>query len=465
MKASEKAAEAKGLLNVAQSKVVAKDVKGAIELYYRSAAAYKQAFDESRVEGKPNLQYLSLAQAALAKGEHLEQIITAPPLQITPRATPAGGGLDAEMPLYAPKPLTIDVNSSNVLYLDNVKGLANQKRTIKIAIADLLVAKQSGQMRETGVLLYGPPGTGKTMLAKAIAAELSRATGESKVCFYNIEAAEVKNPYVGMAIKNLKNCFDVARKQGENSASVLFFDELDMLTSTRTEGRHEAEISKALQIELDGLKERGSIIPIGATNRPFNLPFELLREGRFGTPIFIPPPDLEARVAIFEQLINKETAEYFNYGAIDLQALGHETEGYSGADIKGIIREVVRTKTGTLISDIDKKSIYEIAEELMKLKVAKRKVTIVDFQEAIANHKSTLPIWYTQVKTALQLAPKEVRAYFADLVAVVESQNPGSITSSPPPGHVAHGISTDLPAEDLLQKEIDTKREEVKGNG
>ena len=301
--------------------------------------------------------------------------------------------------------------------------------------------------------------------SEAIAAELSHATGESKVCFYNIEAAEVKNPYVGMAIKNLKNCFDVARKQGENSASVLFFDELDMLTSTRTEGRHEAEISKALQIELDGLKERGSIIPIGATNRPFNLPFELLREGRFGTPIFIPPPDLEARVAIFEQLINKETAEYFNYGAIDLQALGHETEGYSGADIKGIIREVVRTKTGTLISDIDKKSIYEIAEELMKLKVAKRKVTIVDFQEAIANHKSTLPIWYTQVKTALQLAPKEVRAYFADLVAVVESQNPGSITSSPPPGHVAHGISTDLPAEDLLQKEIDTKREEVKGNG
>ncbi|MBI4095688.1 MAG: ATP-binding protein [DPANN group archaeon] len=468
MTSAEKAAEAKGALTIAQSKIAAKDAVGAIRLFYEASGLYKTAFDESRAEGKTNLEFLNLAKSAFEKGQRLENLITTPPIQIAPRVTPTtGGNAGSDMPLYSPKPMAIDANSPNTIFLENVKGLAPQKRTIKIAIADLLAARESGQTREVGVLLYGPPGTGKTMLARAIAAECARgAGGNSTVYFFNLEATEIKNPYVGMTIKNLKNCFDEARKSGEGGASVLFFDELDALTSTQADAKHDTEVSKILQIELDGLKERGSIIPVGATNRPFNLPFELLREGRFGTPIFIPPPDLEARVAIFEQLITKETSDYFSYGGVDLQHLGKLTDGYSGADIKGVIRAVVRAKTGNLIQDIDKKSIYDIKEDLVKLRAAKRQITAADFETAVTSHRSTLPIWYTQVKTALQLAPKEVRQYFSDLVAVVEAQTPGSISSSPPPpAYVSHGVGADMPADDVLQRAILEKRDEVTKGG
>lgn len=464
MTSSERASEAKGILSVAQSRAIKDPVK-AIQDYYEAAAAFKHAFDESRAEGKTKPEYLNLAKAAFAKGERLEQLLTKPAIRpLTPKAAPTEGGAGpgSDMPLYTPQPIAVDINDPNTVFLDNVKGLTQQKRTIKIAIADLLAARQNGQTRDVGILLYGPPGTGKTMLAKAIAAECARASGSSdKVYFFNLETENIKNPYVGMTVKNLKNCFDEARKYGEKGASILFFDEIDSLTAaTKSESRHESEVSKSLQTQLNGLKERGNIIPIAATNRPFYLPFELLREGRFGTSIFIPPPDLDARIAIFEQLINKDTADYFDYGKLDLKALAEKTEGYSGADIKGVLRQLVTQKTGNAVPDIDGKSIYEIKEELIKLRSAKQKINTSDFEIILSAYKSTLPIWYTQVKTALQIAGREVREYFADLVAVVETQNPGSVYSSPPPPSYLAGGPGEAAPEDLLLETALKKRGE-----
>ncbi|TFH04630.1 MAG: hypothetical protein E4H14_14345, partial [Candidatus Thorarchaeota archaeon] len=64
-----------------------------------------------------------------------------------------------------------------------------------------------------------------------------------------------------------------------------------------------------------------------------------LRPGRFDAIVFVPPPDLPARVEIFKVHTKKmPLAEDVN-----VSILAEMTDGYSGADIEGLCREAAMT--------------------------------------------------------------------------------------------------------------------------
>ena len=134
-----------------------------------------------------------------------------------------------------------------------------------------------------GVLLYGPPGTGKTLLAKAVA-------NESEANFILLNGPEVMSKFYGESEKKIRDLFEEAEK---NAPSIIFIDELDAIAPKRedVQGEVERRVVSQLLTMMDGLKSRGKVVVIGATNRPSSLDPALRRPGRFDRELEISVPD------------------------------------------------------------------------------------------------------------------------------------------------------------------------------
>lgn len=141
-----------------------------------------------------------------------------------------------------------------------------------------------------GVLLFGPPGTGKTLIAKAVA-------NETGAFFFLINGPEIMSKMAGEAEGNLRKAFEEAEK---NAPAIIFIDELDSIATKRekTGGEVEKRVVSQLLTLMDGLKGRGSVIVIGATNRPNAIDGALRRPGRFDKEIDIGVPDEVGRMEI-----------------------------------------------------------------------------------------------------------------------------------------------------------------------
>ncbi len=135
-----------------------------------------------------------------------------------------------------------------------------------------------------GILLYGPPGCGKTLLAKAVASE-------THMTFFNVSIADILSKWVGESERIIKEIF---RQAKERSPSIVFFDEIEAIFTTRgmfdSSGVHKNIIAQILS-EMDGIVSLEDVYVIGATNRPDLVDPALLRPGRFDEIIEIPRPD------------------------------------------------------------------------------------------------------------------------------------------------------------------------------
>ncbi|MCD6244470.1 MAG: CDC48 family AAA ATPase [Candidatus Korarchaeota archaeon] len=217
-----------------------------------------------------------------------------------------------------------------------------------------------------GVLLYGPPGCGKTLLAKAVA-------NESNAHFISISGPEIMSKYYGESEKRLREIFEEAEK---NSPSIIFIDEIDSIAPNRNEvtGEVERRVVAQLLALMDGLKGRGEVIVIGATNRPEALDPALRRPGRFDREIEIGVPDREGRKEILQiHTRNVPLAE-----DVDLDEFADITHGFVGADLAALVREAAMAALRRILPriDLDAETIpIEILEEL--------KVTKEDFMEAL----------------------------------------------------------------------------------
>jgi transitional endoplasmic reticulum ATPase len=215
---------------------------------------------------------------------------------------------------------------------DDVGGLAKVKLQLREAVEAPLkhpdVFKEMGIRTPKGVLLFGPPGTGKTLLAKAVATE-------SEANFISVRGPEIFNKYVGESEKAVREIFKKAR---QTAPCILFFDEIDAILSARGM-RDETGVSQRIVnqflAELDGMQTLQNVLVIGATNRADILDPAVLRPGRFDNVVFVPPPDVDARLEIFKV----HTRDMPLADDVSLEKLADETEGFSGADIEGLVRE------------------------------------------------------------------------------------------------------------------------------
>ncbi len=227
-----------------------------------------------------------------------------------------------------------------------------------------------------GVLLYGPPGTGKTLLAKALANEIG-------AYFISINGPEIMSKFYGESEQRLREIFKEAE---EHAPSIIFIDEIDAIAPKREEvtGEVEKRVVAQLLALMDGLKERGRVIVIGATNRPDAIDPALRRPGRFDREIEIRPPDKRARLEILKvHTRNMPLAE-----DVDLEKIAEMTHGYTGADLAALAKEAAMAALRRFIKTgkIDLEKAREIPADVLR----ELKVTMQDFMEAMKMVRPTL---------------------------------------------------------------------------
>ncbi len=216
-----------------------------------------------------------------------------------------------------------------------------------------------------GVLMHGPPGTGKTLLAKAVA-------NESDAHFIAIQGPEIMSKYVGGSEEKLREFFEEAE---ENAPSIVFIDEIDAIAPKREEvsGETERRVVAQLLTLMDGLKSRGQVVVIGATNRPDALDPALRRGGRFDREIEIGVPDKDGR----QEVLQIHTRGMPLDDKVDLDEIADTTHGFVGADLEMLCKEAAMRVLRRVLPDI--KADEEIPSETLKKMIIKKS----DFKEAL----------------------------------------------------------------------------------
>ena len=207
------------------------------------------------------------------------------------------------------------------------KQMALIREMIELPLRHPTLFKTLGVKPPRGVLLFGPPGSGKTLIARAIA-------NETGAFFFLLNGPEIMSKMAGEAEANLRKAFEEAEK---NSPAIIFIDELDSIAPKRekTNGEVEKRVVSQLLTLMDGLKGRGHVVVIAATNRPNALDPALRRFGRFDREIDIGVPDEVGRMEILRiHTKNMKLSE-----DVDLSDIAKSTHGFTGADLAALCTE------------------------------------------------------------------------------------------------------------------------------
>ena len=223
-----------------------------------------------------------------------------------------------------------DVKATGISYED-IGGLKNEveiiREMVELPMKHPEVFQKLGVGAPKGVLLTGPPGTGKTLLAKAVATETDSA-------FFSIAGPEIVSKYFGESEKHIRDIFEQAEK---NAPSIIFIDEIDSIAPKRGEGIDQTEkrIVAQLLTLMDGLKSRGQVVVMAATNRLEDIDEALRRPGRFDREIRINPPDESGR----KEILQIHTRGMPLDKDVNFDEIAIKTIGFTGADIEVLCKE------------------------------------------------------------------------------------------------------------------------------
>jgi transitional endoplasmic reticulum ATPase len=246
---------------------------------------------------------------------------------------------------------------------EDIGGLANElqriREMVELPLKHPELFRHLGIEPPKGVILYGPPGTGKTLIAKALA-------NETGARFFSINGPEIMSKFYGESEARLREIFAEAER---NAPSIIFIDELDAIAPKRSEvtGEVERRVVSQLLTLMDGLKSRGQVIVIGATNRIDAIDPALRRPGRFDREIRIGVPDRNGR----KEILQIHTRRMPLAEDVNLDELADITHGFTGADIAALCREAAMNALRRFLPKIDLEKEVIPAEVLEELKVTR----------------------------------------------------------------------------------------------
>ncbi|MGF3584151.1 MAG: AAA family ATPase [Thermoplasmatota archaeon] len=177
--------------------------------------------------------------------------------------------------------------------------------------------------------------------------------------------------FYGQSEENLRKVFEEAEK---NAPSIIFLDEIDAIAPKRSEvhGEVERRVVSQLLTLMDGLKGRGKLIVIGATNIPESIDPALRRPGRFDREIRIDVPDRNGR----KEILQIHTRGMPMSEDCNLDELADITYGFVGADLAALAREAAMNALRRYLPEIDLEK--PIPVDMLE----KMTVTMEDFKNA-----------------------------------------------------------------------------------
>jgi transitional endoplasmic reticulum ATPase len=234
----------------------------------------------------------------------------------------------------------------------DVAGMSEIKAIMQKKIINILKDPQKAERFKiqipNGMLLYGPPGCGKSFIAEKFAEEAG----------YNyvfIKSSDLASIYVHGSQEKIGALFEEARK---NAPTILNFDEFEALVPNRSKINNSSESGEVNEF-LSQMNNCGKdrIFIIASSNRPDLIDPAILRKGRMDKVIFIPVPDKEARMGIFEIHMKDRPAS----GDIDYARLAELTENFVASDIAYIVNDAA---TRAFEDDVD--ITQSLLEEVIK---------------------------------------------------------------------------------------------------
>ena len=180
--------------------------------------------------------------------------------------------------------------------------------------------------------------------------------------------------YYGQSEENIRKKFEDAEK---NAPSIIFIDEIDAIATKREETRGEVERRVVAQLLalMDGLKARGRVVVIAATNVPNILDPALRRPGRFDREIEIGVPRYEGRLNILKiHTRNMPLADNVN-----LEQIASITHGFVGADLASLAKEAAMVLLRRMLPDLK----YDSEEAIPSQILEKLIITKDDFKDAL----------------------------------------------------------------------------------
>ncbi len=260
-----------------------------------------------------------------------------------------------------PKAVELSDEKIPEITYEDIGGLNEEikkiRELVEIPLKHPEIFERLGIEPPKGILLHGPPGTGKTLLAKAVA-------NESEANFILLNGPEIMSKFYGESEKKIRDIFEEAEK---TAPAIIFIDEIDAIAPKREEvqGEVERRVVSQLLTMMDGLKSRGKVVVIGATNRPNAIDEALRRPGRFDRELEISVPGKDGRLSILKIHTRNMPMEK----KVNLDELASITHGFVGADLESLTKEaaigVLRRILPQMNLDKDEKIPQDILEKLI----------------------------------------------------------------------------------------------------
>jgi len=264
----------------------------------------------------------------------------------------------------SPKAVELTEESIPEITYEDIGGLSDEikkiREMVEIPIKHPEIFQKLGIDPPKGVLLHGPPGTGKTLLAKAVA-------NESEANFILLNGPEIMSKFYGESEKKIRDIFEEAEK---TAPTIIFIDEVDAIAPKREEvtGEVERRVVSQLLTMMDGLKSRGKVIVIAATNRVNAIDPALRRPGRFDREIEINVPSKQGRLSI----LKIHTRGMPLAKDVKLDEIASMTHGFVGADIESLAKEAAMGVLRKLLSKINLDQEEQIPPEILEKLVIKK---------------------------------------------------------------------------------------------